>query len=162
MQQKIFFIFLFAIMTLSSAPVQAEDVVYVQSFKAKVLSAPSFKAKVLGEAVKGSKLVSLGKTGNWVKVSIAAQEGYVSSLLVSSRPPLDRQRLIKSEDTEIAYGVRRRASTFTSAAAARGLTHEDRKRASADEEVDYNAVAKMEAFSVTEDEVAKFSEGGRP
>ena len=163
MRSKIVTIMLVVVaMAVSSVSARAENVMYVQSFKAKVMSAPSFKASVLGEAVKGSKLISLGKTGGWVKVSYAGKEGYVSTLLVSSNPPLVKQGLIRAEDGDISQGVRRRASTFTSAAAARGLAQDDRKRLSTEEEVDYKAVARMESIEVTPAELKKFAEGGRP
>jgi len=162
MRQKILFVFMMTVITLSAALAQGESAVYVQSAKAKVMSAPSFKANVLGETSRGSKLSSLGRTGSWVKVSYGSKEGYISALLVSSSPPMAKQGLINDKDSEISNGVRRRASTFTSAAAARGLTHEDRKRSSTEEEVDYRAVTKMESLTMSADEVTKFAEGGRP
>jgi hypothetical protein len=56
-------------------------------------------------------------------------------------------------------GVRRRSSSFTSAAAARGLTKEDRKRADVEDTVDYGALRNMESVSFSEDEVSQFMQG---
>lgn len=139
----------------------AEDVFYVQSLKAKVMSAPSFKSAVLGEVSKGNKLVVTGREGSWVKVRYDAKEGYVSSLLLSTHPPIEKQAFLKGEEPEIKEGVRRRASTFASAAAARGLTQDDRRRISREEKIDYGSLEKVDALSVSTEEVMRFMEGGK-
>lgn len=138
----------------------AQDVYYVQSLKAKVMSAPVFKSDILGEVSKGSRLVSTGKEGNWVKVRYDSKDGYVSALLLSKHPPIERQAFITGEEPEIKEGVRRRASTFASAAAARGLTQDDRRRISREEKIDYGSLEKVEALSVSTEEVMRFMEGG--
>jgi len=149
------------VMALSATFAQAEEVYYVQSLKAKVMSGASFKSKVLGEASKGYRLVSLGRMGTWVKVNFYSKEGYVSALLVSTHPPMEKQGLIKAADSDISHGVRRRASTYTSAAAARGLVQDDRRRLSRDEKIDYLGLEKVEAVTITDGDIAKFMEGGR-
>jgi len=161
MKQRVTFILFMLATVLVAASAWAEDY-YVQSVKAKVMAQTSFKAPVLGEVGKGYKFSSLGRQGSWIKVTLNGKTGYVASLLVSPHPPLDKPAVIRAHEGDISQGVRRRASTYTSAAAARGLTSEDRKRASAEEEIDYKALEKMEAFTVSSDEVTKFMEGGRP
>jgi len=126
--------------------VYAVETYYVQSTKAKIVSAPSFKSAVLGEASKGTKLTAVGKEGSWIKVSYYGKDGYVSSLLVTPYPPMARAGLIKADGAEFQQGVRRRASTYTSAAAARGLAADDRRRLSSDEKSDYAGLERMEAF----------------
>ena len=134
---------------------------YVQSVKAKIMTAPSFKAIALGEASKGTKLTAVAKEGSWIKVSYYGQVGYVSSILVSPYPPMARQGLIKAEESELRQGVRRRASTYTSAAAARGLAQDDRRRLSGEEKSDYVGLEKMEAITVSDGEIVRFMEGGK-
>jgi hypothetical protein len=56
-------------------------------------------------------------------------------------------------------GVRRRASTYTSAAAARGLVQDDRRRLSRDEKIDYLGLENIEAVSISPEELAKFMGG---
>lgn len=148
-----------AVLLLFSTGLCAQDVYYVQSLKAKIMSGPAFKSKVLGEASKGTRLMSSGKEGSWIKVSFYSKEGYVSAMLLSTHPPMARQGLIKGEESDIKQSVRRRASTYTSAAAARGLAADDRRRLSRDEKVDYGALEKMESFTVSADEVSRFMEG---
>jgi uncharacterized protein YgiM (DUF1202 family) len=147
-----------AVLLSLSGRLLAEDA-YVQSVKAKIMSGPSFKAEVLGEAGKGTKLPVSGREGSWVKVAFKGKEGYASSMLLSPRPPLARTSLIKGEESDIKQSVRRRASTYTSAAAARGLTQDDRRRLSKDEKTDYGGLDKMESFTVSADEVSRFMEG---
>ena len=163
MKVKILSFFIMAAMTLVFAqPLFALDAYYVQSIKAKVMSASSFKSAVLGEVGKGYKFESSGRQGSWIKVTFNSKEGYVSTLLLSTHPPMEKTGLIKAEGADINQGVRRRASTSTSAAAARGLTSDDRIRTSREEEIDYKALERVEAFAVNPDEVAKFMTGGKP
>ncbi|MCK9418033.1 MAG: SH3 domain-containing protein [Nitrospirae bacterium] len=132
---------------------------YVQSVKAKVMSGPSFKSGVISEVSKGHKLSSSGKEGSWVKVRISDKDGYVSSLLVSTHPPFEKTGIIKGEDAEIKQGVRRRASSYTSAAAARGLAQDERRRLSKEEAIDYYSLDKVESFTLSPDEITRFMEG---
>jgi hypothetical protein len=161
MRKKFMVVLFTVVMTLSAAAAYAENIMYVQSFKAKIMLQPSFKAKVIGEAGKGSKMTSLGRSGNWVKVKFYSSEGYVSALLLSTRPPMEKLGLIKADGTDITHGVRRRASTYTSAAAARGLVQDDRRRLSRDEKIDYLGLEKMEAVTITSDDITRFMEGSK-
>jgi len=142
-----------------STMLYAQTEYYVQSVKAKVMSSPSFKSAVIAEVAKGFKLTASGKEGSWVKVRISDKDGYVSSLLVATHPPFEKSGIIKGEDADIKQGVRRRASSYTSAAAARGLTQDERKRLGQEEKVDYESLEKMEAFTLSPDEVTRFLEG---
>jgi hypothetical protein len=137
----------------------AQKAYYVQSVKAKVMSSPSFKAGVIVEMHRGDKLYSSGRKGSWIKVKVAKKYGYISSMLVATHPPFKRVRVIKGDDTKIQRGVRRRASSYTSAAAARGLTKEDRRRLSKEEKIDYDSLEKIESFQLDQDEIDRFMEG---
>ena len=139
----------------------AQTEYYVQSVKAKVMSGTSFKAPVLGEVGKGFKFASTGKEGNWVRVRFKDRDGYISSLVLSTHPPLSRTGVIKAEDSEIKQGVRRRASSYTSAAAARGLAQDDRRRLSKEEKADYDSLDKIESFKLSPDEISRFMEGNK-
>jgi uncharacterized protein YgiM (DUF1202 family) len=139
----------------------AQTEYYVQSVKAKVMSGPSFKSGVIAEVAKGHKLAASGREGSWVKVRISDKDGYVSSLLVSTHPPFEKTGVIKGEEDDIKQGVRRRASSYTSAAAARGLAQDDRRRLSQEEKSDYESLEKMEAFTLSPDEVTRFMEGNK-
>jgi uncharacterized protein YgiM (DUF1202 family) len=147
---------------LSGATLFAQQVYYVQSVKAKVLSAASFKSRLIAEVGRGYKLKALGKEGNWIKVKYGSLAGYVPALLLSPVPPIEKQGLIKGDESALRHNIRRRASTYTSAAAARGLTADDRRRLSKDEKVDYESLEQVESFTVSDAEVLKFMEESRP
>lgn len=140
---------------------RAESVYYVQSMKLKVFAEPSFKSRVIAELSMGQPLSSNGNTGSWQNVKLGKMEGYAPSMLLATHPPLNRTVVIKAEDAEIKQGVRRRASSFSSAAAARGLTKEDRKRSDTEDIADFKALNKMESLKIDEDEVAQFINGGK-
>ena len=161
MKRVIFVVVGCVVMLFVSAVAFAQGEYYVQSVKAKVMSAASFKAPVLGEASKGYKFVSTAKTGSWIKVQFNGKEGYVSSLLLSTHPPFEKTGVIKGDEGDIKQGVRRRASSYTSAAAARGLAADDRRRLSKEEKVDYESLDKVESFKLSAEEVNRFAEGSK-
>jgi len=161
MFRSIFVPVLFLGFLLAASSVFAQQNYYVQSLRAKVLSAPSFKASVLGEASRGTKLQAIKKEGRWVKIKFYGKTGYVASLLVTPYPPLARRGLIRAEGGDFQQSVRRRASTYTSAAAARGLAQDDRRRISGQEKSDFDALERVEAFTVSDADVARFMEDGR-
>lgn len=137
----------------------AESLYFVQSETAKIMSQPSFRSDILAQVGFGEKLNATGKEGNWIKVQVGNKAGYVSALLVSSHAPMKKTGVVKADGAEIDQGVRRRASSYSSAAAARGLTKDDRKRADEEGKADYDAVKKMESVTVTDESVTRFSAG---
>ncbi len=161
MRKRYLLLVMVVVCVLLPTMLYAETAYYVQSVKAKVMSGPSFKSEVIAEIGKGHKLSASGREGSWVKVRISDKDGYVPSLLVSTHPPFEKAGVIKGEDADIKLGVRRRASSYTSAAAARGLAQDDRRRVNQGEKIDYESLAKMEAFTVSPDEVARFMEGNK-
>jgi len=137
----------------------AEPLYFVQSENAKVMSQPSFKSEVVAKVSLGEKLNVSGKEGNWIKVALGGKTGYISALLISNHAPMKKVGIVKADGAEIDQGVRRRASSYSSAAAARGLTKEDRKRADEEGKADYDAVKKMESVAVKEEDVTRFAAG---
>ena len=161
MKRVLFPVLFLMVLTFLTAAAYAQSEYYVQSIKAKVMSATSFKSQVLGEVGKGYKFITSGKVGAWVKVKYKNKDGFVPSLLLATHPPFEKIAIIKGEEEEgdIKQGVRRRASSFTSAAAARGLAPEDRRRLNTEEKADYDLLEYMESFKVTTDELKQFMEG---
>jgi uncharacterized protein YgiM (DUF1202 family) len=154
-------ILFFIVLTVCTPSLHAQQMYYVQSMRAKIMSAPSFKSRQVGEVGKGFQLTVLGKEGSWLKVKLGPSAGYVPALLLASTPPRQKQGLIKGEESALQHNVRRRASTYTSAAAARGLTAEDRKRLSKEEKADFTSLEKIEAIAIPLEEIVRFSEGGK-
>ncbi len=162
MRRTIVLIISCAFIILAASTLFAQQVFFVQSVKAKVMAEPSFKSEVLAVIGKGAPVSVTGRQGRWVKVRTETTDGYLPSLILAAKPPLDRVGLIKGEGTSsIEHNVRRRASTYTSAAAARGLTEDDRRRISAEERANYSSLQRMESFVLSDEEVLKFSRGGK-
>lgn len=155
-----FLIFLFA----SSQSIA--DVLYVQSVKAKILSEPRFNSTLLGYVNKADTLQLVESDNGWYKVSNGSILGWVHRLCVGNSPPMQKVKIIKDNEITLDKNARRRASSNTSAAAARGLTSEDRKRLNNKNHPDYYALDKLEEFTekITNEEVDEFrlslSDGG--
>lgn len=156
--KRIFGAIIFGLLFMSA--LYGADVYYVQSLKAKVMASPSLKSDVIAEVEKGYKFIAIGREGSWIKMKFKDREGYVASVLVSEYPPMGKQGMITGEETTIKEGARRRASTFVSAAAARGLTPEERKRLSKEGQANYEALEKMESISISEEELERFIKEG--
>ena len=145
----------FALLLVSAG----SNVLYVQSSKAKIMKSPSFKSKVVTTAKRGHKLTVVSKKGRWYEVKSGSKTGWVSRLLVSKRPPLKKVSVFaKANKRIISRKARRRASVMTTAAAARGLAEDDRRRLGAETKNDYAALERVEAINVTEAEVESFAD----
>lgn len=144
----------------SMTALYGEEVYYVQSLRAKVMASPSLRSDVIAEVGRGHKLIAIGREGSWIKVKFKDKDGYIASVLVSEYPPMGKQGLITGEEATIKEGARRRASTFVSAAAARGLTPEERKRLSKEVQANYEALEKVESISISDEELERFIKEG--
>lgn len=159
--QLFLFVTLLVSVVISTLANAADTVYYVQSANATVLSAPKFGSSVISKVAKGQALTSSSQEGRWVKVTVDGKTGYISSFLVSNHPPMAKQTVIKADEEEIKPNARRRASSFTSAAAARGLTTDGNKEEADKNAPDYKAVEKMESVKITPAEVKQFKETGK-
>lgn len=151
-------LFLIALLAVPLAAFAAESV-YVQSVKAKIMNGPNFKSGEVGVANKGDKLTVAEKGDGWIKVSSGSLSGWVNTLCVSDSPPMDNIALVTAESANLEEKSRKRASAMTSAAAARGLSDEDRKRLTEAGKADYRALMELErvASGVSKADVDAFS-----
>lgn len=153
---------IFMAVVLFAAVAVAADVVYVKSMKAEVRESPSFKAKTVMIAGKGTMLNVVEKKGRWIKVGHAGKTGWVTALLVDANPPMKRVSVFSGENqTDLSQGARKRASQVTSAAAARGLAEDDRRRLGHQGVADYGSLERIETVSISDAELAGFQEGIR-
>jgi len=132
---------------------------YVQSLKAPILAEPLAGAKELARAQRGEVLKLLEKKDRWYRVDYKGLTGWVSALLVDTKPPSGRISVIETSEEELKGGARRRASTFVTAAAARGLL-EERARLSDRYRIDPEGVRWIESLSLNDEEVMRFVEEG--
>lgn len=134
----------------------AEDVMYIMSARAKLLSSPTFGSKTVENVIRGEKIIAVEKKTNWYKVKYNDKTGWVSRLSVSSHPPLKRSRRMAKTDSKLLNNSRRRASSVSTTAAVRGLTNIDRSRVSNSERMDYASVELMENYYVADEDVVSF------
>lgn len=156
--KKVRLIFYFFSITLAAPAAYAADL-FVQSVKAPLFSSPSMGSPKVVDASKGDQLKELEKKGDWHKVAYKDKTGWVSRLLVASKPPAGKVSLLEETEEKLEKGARKRASAFTTAAAARGLA-EDRARVSDKYRVDHQGVEWMEALKISDEESLKFLEKG--
>ncbi len=137
----------------------ASEILYVQSLKAPLLSEPKLGSKELASIRRGESLKVIEKREGWFKVEYKNTQGWVSSLLLSNREPMEKVSVFE-EDKSLKETARRRASSYTTAAAARGLL-EDRARVSQKYMIDLSSIKWLEGIKIEEEEVLKFVEEGR-
>ena len=124
---------------------------YVRSARTDLLQMPKHKSTKLAMIKRGTKVEQLEKQGRWIKISFESKEGWVPSLVLSNKPIRRRVSLL-AQKTDISSKARRRASVYSSTAAARGLTDSGRKRVSDIGSPNYEALRNIESMKI--DEVA--------
>jgi len=137
----------------------AEEVMYVMSARAKLLSSPTFGSKTIENVTKGEKILAIEKKANWYKVKHNDKTGWVSRLSVSSHPPIKRARRMAKADSKLMMNSRRRASSVSTTAAVRGLTNIDRSRVSNNEHMDYASVERIEKYEISDADIVAFMDG---
>lgn len=147
-------IVLAAVLVFGMRPTADAGTLYVQALKAGIQAEPSLSSAKVAEVKKGDRLEELEAAGGWHRVRFGTATGWISRLVVSPRPALEAVSLPGKEGADLAE-ARRRASSFTTAAAARGLA-EDRARSSQKFMVDYWAVEEMEKGQIDPEEALRF------
>lgn len=135
-----------------------EEQLFVSSAQARLMSEPHFRAELVLELARGDAVVVFEHQGAWLRVGVGSGEhGWISRMLTSSSPPMERVTVLTGEEENSLRDVRRRTSAITTAAAARGLASSRRQQ----EETglhpsNYAAVDWMETFEVSEAELDIF------
>lgn len=148
-----------ALIAFVLAPSAQAAVYYVQSVKAPILSDSSFGSAKLAEATKGEELKEIEKKGSWHKVMYKNKTGWVSKFLIGPKQPADRVSVLEGTSENLESGARKRASAFTTAAAARGFA-EDRSRVSDKYKTNFEGVERMEAIKISDEMAMTFLQEG--
>lgn len=141
----------------------AEDVLFVQPFKAKIFSKPSISSDVLGTVESGFKFSSTGREGSWVKLDFKGKHGFIPAVQAAKTPPLGKVAA-QSGEAGPKLGARARTSSSSAVVAGmKGLTYEDRARVTKGERSDFGALDKVDALKISPEELKQFQlEGGKP
>jgi len=134
---------------------------YVHSVKAPLYQTPSIGSKKIIELKKGAKVIGIEEKTSWYKVRYEGKDGWVYKLMVKKTPPLETKGLftrLKSLFRRIHVlreKSRRRPSSYTTTAAARGLR--DKRQRFADKyRLDYEALEKIESIEISDNQALEF------
>lgn len=150
----------FVAMVIGSLSVQATTL-YIRSFQAFLMEQPNARAKKLLKLKRGTPLNEVEKKDGWVKVKLQdkegwmALEGWVNELLLTTTMSNKKVSLL-SQKVDIGSKARRRASSYSSTASARGLVESGRKRISSEQLPDYHALEQLDQLKVDETEAIAF------
>jgi hypothetical protein len=128
---------------------------YIKSLQAPLLESPEPKAKIKMAISRGTEVSSVKIDDLFVKVSFNNQEGFINKLFLSTTPVINKSSLL-NENVDITSKARKRASGFTSAAAARGLKEDSDDIFKNLGDADVLELKKMEALQVNEKLAFKF------
>ena len=132
--------------------------VYVKSLKAPLLEKPAPGAASLIVLERGARLESSRAEGPFLRAQVQGKTGYINKLFVSDKPILGKDSILNKE-IDISSKARKRASGFTSSAAARGLKEDsDDIFRSLGEAGNANRLREMEELWVNEATGAAFLE----
>ena len=146
----------------SASNAVVDEVIYVQPYRAKIFAKPSIASDVLDSVDSGYQFVSSGKDGIWIKLIYEGKQGFIPAAQVARTPPLGKN-VVQGLDNTPKLNARARTSTTTAVVAGmKGLTYEDRARITKGERSDFDALDKVDALKITQEELDSFQrEGGR-
>lgn len=162
---------LIIILIIALLPAQAYAFkAYVHSMNASVYKMPSMKSKKLVTLDKGAQLQVTKSKGAWYKVKTTTGKqtsGWIYKFMVRKKPITNSSKLYSKlrsffyKIESISKKSRRRPSSYTSTAAARGL-REKRRHFAEKYNSDYDALEVIESIEITDEEAIAFlKEGGK-
>ena len=134
---------------------------YVHSVKAPIYATPSMSSEKLIEIPKGTKLNGTGENPSWHEVQYEDVNGWVYKLMVKKTPPMEKKGVFSRLKSlfhkihTIRGKSRRRPSSFTTTAAARGL-REKRERFADKYQLAYTSLERLESIEISENEALEF------
>ncbi len=133
------------------------ETLHVQTDRAALLEQPALGSTEVAPLSKGTTLESLERDGSWYRVEYGDREGWVSRLFVGAQPPMERSGILDDEEVDMD-DPRRRPSEIATAAAARGLTPQERQRLSDAGVADYDSLERVEDLELDPGERRRFAE----
>jgi len=153
---------LFAVILIMLCPALSYSFdLYVHSVKAPIYATPAMSSEKLTEIPKGTKLTGTGENPSWYEVRYKDVHGWVYKLMVKKSPPMEkvgvfsRLKSLFHKIHTLRGKSRRRPSSFTTTAAARGL-REKRERFSDKYQLAYTSLERLESIEISENEALEF------
>lgn len=145
------FIFLFLI--FSTLPLQAA---FVKSYFAYVYESPQVQSEIKLRLTRGQSVEEVEKSGNWVKIKVEEQTGWIHRLSLSDQAILSKISISK---TPIVKRSKRRRNprlrTARAAVGVKGLRESQANRIKEDAG-NFEAVTEMETYVVSEETAMQF------
>lgn len=141
------------------------EVAYVHSSRAAVHSRPSMNSPSVGTLSKGDTVQILGEKGSWSEIEHGQGQGFIYSFLLNKQPVSSREKVYSrlrsffSKIESISGKSRRRPSSYTATAAARGL-REKREHFAALYKSDYDSLEAFESINISDEEALAFIRKG--
>ena len=144
------------LLLLGSSVIFAETL-YVKSFQAFLLEEPKASAKKLKQLDRGTAVETLQTQGVWIQVKVGEAQGWLSKMVLAETVAGEKVSLLAS-NVDLSSDARRRASTYSSTAAARGLVRSGQERINSRTTTNFEVLAALEAQIINESEAVHFLE----
>jgi hypothetical protein len=136
--------------------------VYVQASRIDLKDSPKSGSARIGDVIRGEQLTVLETQGTWIKIKAGKKTGWISRLFVSSHRPVGNADLMKDVPESLPTSSRRRPSSYSVSATARGLMTSERGREGREMyQVDGEALERMEKYSLPKNVLDGFKTNGR-
>ncbi|RAP33046.1 hypothetical protein DID77_03705 [Candidatus Marinamargulisbacteria bacterium SCGC AG-439-L15] len=139
----------------SYAEEKTEQTLYIKSMQTNIHSQSAPSSPIITTLKRGEKVQKIDEKKPWIKIKTSSHEGWVHGFAVSKSAPQKRVSIL-AQKQDIASSARKRARTFTSAAAARGLAESGKKSIRAKQLPDYESLSKLEDTIIDEVEAVRF------
>lgn len=157
----------FAFMAALILPIEASAYnAFVQSVHADVYQSPTLKSQKTMSLVKGDPVDVVKESGSFYLISFEGSKGYIYKFLVDKRKISTSDKLYSRLQSfflkieSVSGKSRRRPSSYTATAAARGL-RDKRKNFAQTYVSDYDSLARFESIMIKDEEALAFlKEGG--
>ncbi len=129
---------------------------FIKSLKAPLLKEAKNGSEPLTTLERGTKVDGGSPEGAFVAVTASGAKGFINKLFLSDKPLAEKASLL-NQDVDISSKARKRASGFTSAAAARGLKEDsDQIFKNLGKEANATEFKKLETFLVSDKDGLEF------
>ncbi len=136
-------------------PLQAKTL-YIRGLQVFLQDAPAQTGTKGMKLNRGDQVEQISEQGMWIKVKVADHEGWLPKFALADQSIPNRVSMLNQKEVDLSANARRRASTYSSTAAVRGLTADARKRVNTLQLPDYYALDDLEKQSIDETVAVQF------
>lgn len=136
--------------------------IYIQAVHIDLKENSMANSATIGSVNRGEEGLIIESKDSWIKIKCGKKTGWVSRLFVTNHKPVGNSDLMKGVKENLTTTSRRRPSSYSVSATARGLMTSERGREGREiYETDGEALEKMEKYSLPTDSLRKFKSNGK-